>query len=268
MKTQQQIEKKIARKLADTMSRAIDRPLREFSDMVQEELVGHCQEALTEATQPLLERVKELENQIKIMNTKELDMQELQAAYGLLNAEIMAQNTKVLQLENTIIQAGEKEQQLQSQLTTLEAELSVVTNDRNGVKLINEQHRQTIATLEAACAEQRLAIIQVISEVKADDILCEDGFTFSYQRGSAVHKQLVDAISSTSGQRILEENRKLNENFDALKKHYIKTIHAIRLTFGTDYGHAMDCDCDRCFDLLAADRFIQSLSTNQLNQGE
>lgn len=71
--TQQQIEE-IARNLADTMSRAIDRPLREFSDMVQEELIGHCQNALTEATQPLLERVAEMEKELQNMAHRHLEI--------------------------------------------------------------------------------------------------------------------------------------------------------------------------------------------------
>jgi hypothetical protein len=117
-----------------------------------------------------------------------------------------------------------------------------------------------LTTLEAACAEKDEAL-----RVATVNLVCLKN-NMATGDWDAITKCIDSALSSTSGQRILEENRRLSENFDALKKHYIKTIHAIRLTFGQDYGHAMNCDCDRCFDLLAADRFIQSLSTNQLNQ--
>lgn len=61
----------------------------------------------------------------------------------------------------------------------------------------------------------------------------------------------------------MEQITKLEAACAEMRKHYIKTVNAVRSTFGQDYGHAMDCDCDRCHDLNVADKFLQSTTSGQ-----
>ena len=145
---------------------------------VEDEIV----QALTEATQPLLERVKELEQVADIGD-------------DLMNKQL------------------ERIDQLQSQLTTL----------------------------EAACVERN----EYITATNYWKLEPHD------QKERAAYLKKFNDASSTSGQRILEENRRLREAIN--KVTWMLINH-------DNYGSVGDRQL--------AKELTDSISTNQLNQGK
>ena len=177
-------------------------------------------EAMTEATQPLLETVTKLERDIENESNKT-------AGYEDITRE------------------------LRSQLTTLQGDLIA---EQLKVKL----QANIITTLEAACAEQRLALEEQTSRTEYGNRLGADFYANNKHFGfcskgagnprecsvCGTYYKMKDALLSTSGQRILEENRRMRE---ALEK--------IQTRLGVDWHPSED---------IAQ----KALSTNQLNQGK
>lgn len=66
---------------------------------------------------------------------------------------------------------------------------------RDAVVASTKSHVVRIKDLERSLSSCEAAISFVVSEEAEKDILCADGFTMSYHKGSALHKQLLQALN-------------------------------------------------------------------------
>jgi len=188
MSTQQQIEE-----IANRYEEATNRDRKFFI------------EAMTEATQPLLERVKELEESANNGDT-------------LMNKQL------------------ERIEQLQSQLTTLEA---------------------ACAEKDEALKAYNSVVARYLSEGGVPDTTTWNLFVETQQDG---HK----AMKSTSGQRILEENGRMKERIEHLENLVGDACVALKTC---DHYHG-NCSANDTwwFDWERVEAAKKLLSTNQHNQ--